>query len=288
MNVGDPIPLGLQLWDLAEDKFVRAKVYDKDGVELVGSPVTLPHLDDGFYYNASIPFPNSLWVVCVFYVFDDGGFTQISDSHTPAAETIFLDQAYQTLLDFEIAEGTDVSIKLLDDENEELLAAIGDDEMLKAKVSEDDVIKGVLMPEGSESSEVINIIEGAKALVGTNINDSGAAQPAYRAWAWGNGNAAVLASATDFQISDFAGINTESAAEDAEMEMVRSGLVVGALAGMSLNAGDILYLSDTPGVLTTTPPALPSVKVIIGQAEPSVPGDTGPAEDLFIQLQLIG
>lgn len=96
----------------------------------------------------------------------------------------------------------------------------------------------------------------------------------------------VLADSDDFSLSDLAGINLDPVADNAVFELVKFGRAQGALAGKGCLAGQLLYLSSTPGQLSTIAPA--GVKIIIGQAEPTSALDTLNANDLWVAPQLIG
>lgn len=277
MKIGDPIPLGLQLFDLDATKFVRARIFLADATEHPDSPVSMPHIADGFYEDDSVPMPNSLWVHCTYQVYNDAAFTQLSDIHQAAAETIFLDQAAEALDNFiTLAQGSDLTAKM------------EEDDMLKAKLVEDEVLRAVIVPE-AEVEEVINIIEGTQALVTNGLNGSGADQPAFKAWAYKDDNTLDLSDADEVaDLDDFAGVNVEPVADGEEFQLVRSGRAIGALAGMGCTAGDIIYMGSTPGSFTKTPPAPGSTVFVIGQAEPTNPDDIGPANDLFVQPRLVG
>lgn len=176
-----------------------------------------------------------------------------------------------------------------DSENEDVLRALLEDlekdELLMASLSDPESMRAVIIPE-SEVGDVINIIEGTKAIITDAINGTGVAQSAFKVWAWDVDNKAVLADASDFDLSDLAGVNIAPIAAGGSGVFIRAGRAVGALNGRGWVAGTIVYLSETPGELTDIAPE--GVKVIIGQAEPTLPTDSGPANDLYIQPQLIG
>lgn len=274
MKIGDPIPLALQLTDLEEDQFVLANVFLEGGVEHDDSPVLLAHISNGIYEDDSLIMPNSRWVHIQYRVYSDAGLTLIS--HFPKAETIFLDQEAQDIENL---------LTLLTDVD--LTAKVEEEDMLKAKLLEDEVLKAVVVPE-AEVEEVINIIEGARALVTDALNGSGSDQVAFQAWAYKDNNRVDLADVDDIEgLDDFAGVNVEPVADGEEFQLIRSGRAIGALAGMGCVAGDLIYLSTTPGVLTKVVPVSGTV-YIVGQAEPTNPDDIGAANDLFIQPRLVG
>jgi len=79
--VGDKLVLTLMLFDGATDKYVKARVFDADGIELPSSPVTLTHFDDGLYTNDDLFMPNSSYVTAAFIIFDDALLTTESELH---------------------------------------------------------------------------------------------------------------------------------------------------------------------------------------------------------------
>jgi hypothetical protein len=264
--IGYPINLAIRLQGLETNKFVRATIFADDLLEISGSPVLLTHLSGGTYVDNSLVWPDTKTLFVNFDVFDDALLTIITPGEASFQK---LDLAQMGL------ERVDLSIR------------IEEDAMLKAKIVQEGVMKAVVVPQ-SEVEEVINIIEGTRAIVTDATNGSGSAQPAFKVWAWKDDNTVDLADAADFDLADLAGVNVDPVDDGDVVEFIRAGRAVGALAGRGFLAGTVIYLSETPGDLTDVAPSLPSVKVIIGQAEPTNPNDTGPANDLYVQPQLIG
>lgn len=88
-RVNQPIPLSLQLFDKATNKYITATVRLPSGAELDGSPVNLPHVSRGFYSSQELRMPAQ--DVSVFYeVFDDAAHTIPSADHSEAFEKILL------------------------------------------------------------------------------------------------------------------------------------------------------------------------------------------------------
>lgn len=157
---------------------------------------------------------------------------------------------------------------------------------MKAYLIPDLIIQAELLTDAEASIQVSQ--EKAKSLIVTAKNGTGLDIAAYQVWAWNDNNTAVLASALDFDITDFAGINLNPVAANANFELIKFGRAAGVLTGLGAIAGDVFYLGEASGTLTPIAPSLPAIKIIIGQAEPATPLSVGEARDLWIQPQFIG
>ncbi len=115
---GKAIPLSAKAHDDDAALFIRAKVYDPNDVELVGSPVTLAHVSDGFYSNDALLMPNVDFVHAVYDPFIDAGFTVKSVDHLPNSETFFIDKADSLVGPL---KPTDL-VLTVDEENERILS----------------------------------------------------------------------------------------------------------------------------------------------------------------------
>ena len=94
---GTPLKLTLQLWDKDASKHVLCTLRNPDGAELAGSPVTLSHVEDGFYVGGGVKFPLGVEFVSAFYeVFNDLGMSQKSDDHNEAYETFGIEREEST------------------------------------------------------------------------------------------------------------------------------------------------------------------------------------------------
>lgn len=91
LKPGDKIPLVLQLFDNAVNKFVRAVVRDSSDTQIAGSPFALAHEANGLYTNSTAEMPNSAFVSVQYLVYDDAGFTTLSSTHSSAAVEIPID-----------------------------------------------------------------------------------------------------------------------------------------------------------------------------------------------------
>lgn len=91
LKIGETVPISLQLFDGATNKYPRARLYKIDGTELSGSPVALSHIANGLYKNSAFSMPNENAVIVQYRVFNDAGFTTESGLHSAAMETFFLE-----------------------------------------------------------------------------------------------------------------------------------------------------------------------------------------------------
>lgn|GEM_PF-6566220 len=77
VNVGDKIPLTFFLEDEATGKFVEANVYDADGAEITGSPITMSEVAGGIYEDDSLDMPDTSKVVAKFKAYNEVGLTTL-------------------------------------------------------------------------------------------------------------------------------------------------------------------------------------------------------------------
>lgn len=89
MQIGSPIPASFQLFDCADDKFVRATLKDGLGNSLAVLDLALDA--NGRYFNYSQNYPNTPFVTCQYIVYDDSGYTMISESEGAGQDTFYLD-----------------------------------------------------------------------------------------------------------------------------------------------------------------------------------------------------
>lgn len=84
LDVGDAIPITLQLEDGDGSMFPRARLYRPDGT--VFATVDLDHVGDGYYDNLSQTFPALDFLVAVHIVYSDAGHTVESIAHGRSLE----------------------------------------------------------------------------------------------------------------------------------------------------------------------------------------------------------
>ncbi len=84
--VGDPLPVAVQLYDGATNKFVRAWIRDQGGALVGASPYAVPHLAGGLYELTGLFMPLAEFVTIQFKIYDDAGFTTPSTQHSDALD----------------------------------------------------------------------------------------------------------------------------------------------------------------------------------------------------------
>ena len=92
LGLAQPIPCYSQLFDYADDKFVRAVVRDGAGDELAGSPVDLELVGDGLYRNVSLVMPQTAQVSVQYFVYSDAGYTIIDESYAGEVDVFTLQE----------------------------------------------------------------------------------------------------------------------------------------------------------------------------------------------------
>lgn len=91
-TVLEEIVLDVTLWDGAGDKYVKATIKG-DGIEVIYSPVVLPHIGLGQYLktDSSIVFPANIKHLSIVYeVFSDNAYSIKSNQHSNATEHYLL------------------------------------------------------------------------------------------------------------------------------------------------------------------------------------------------------
>lgn len=98
MQVGDKVPLSLQIADYAQAKFVRVNIVDDSGSDVAASPIDLTDLGDGLYEDFSYTFPDSAWIRIQYLVFDDAGYTTLCGTEGASNDIIYRDPPYNTAI----------------------------------------------------------------------------------------------------------------------------------------------------------------------------------------------
>lgn len=90
LNVGDPIPLLVQLATYDATKFVRAFVQNVAGDAIPGSPFDLtPDGDTGLYKNVDGVMPNQPWIFAEYLVYDDSDYETLSEGNGGSGEVFY-------------------------------------------------------------------------------------------------------------------------------------------------------------------------------------------------------
>lgn len=86
LRVGQTVPIALQLFDGATNKYVKATVTKADGTAISGSPFSVPHETGGLYKLNSQVMPSTEFLTVQYKVYDDAGFTTPSTDHGDALD----------------------------------------------------------------------------------------------------------------------------------------------------------------------------------------------------------
>ena len=119
-------------------------------------------------------------------------------------------------------------------------------------------------------------------------NTTGATIPQYSMVAWLDDGSIALADANEISLSDLCGITLE-AIDDGNFGLVcKLGTIPNALSGLGAKPGQWIYLSETAGGMSLTPPSgLTDNVIILGKAEPPDGVATPIADALFLKPSYI-
>ena len=128
----------------------------------------------------------------------------------------------------------------------------------------------------------------SEAATKTVVNNSGSAIPANSVLAWQPDGSVAPGSANSMSgLADFAGISTALIPSGQSGAVIKQGNVPGIMTGSGAIPGQEVYLSETAGLLTLTPPTSPNSTILrMGRAEPPS-GSSGSATDLYLQLEIV-
>jgi len=127
----------------------------------------------------------------------------------------------------------------------------------------------------------------ASALTKRYLNSSGIAIPLNKVVAFLNDGSIVLADANIPGISDLSGITTENIPHGSYGSVIKSGNVSGILTGLGADNGDRVFMGETPGEISLTPPlALTDTIIALGRAEPA-DGVSGASVDLYLHPEVV-
>ena len=93
LGLAQPIPCYSQLFDYADDKFVRAVVRDGSGAQISGSPVDLTLVANGLYRNVSLVMPQTAQVSVQYFVYSDSGYTILDQSYAGEVDVFTLQES---------------------------------------------------------------------------------------------------------------------------------------------------------------------------------------------------
>lgn len=136
-----------QLYDGAEDKYVRAYVTSEDGTSLSGSPFALTHQLQGKYVYfdfSNFTYPEGAEQVHATYiVYTDAAYTQESKKHSRSLDVFHLDPSESSTISIEdIDNKLDQIINVLSSTfpGAEITGIVERDEELIGMVTQDEVI----------------------------------------------------------------------------------------------------------------------------------------------------
>lgn len=132
----------------------------------------------------------------------------------------------------------------------------------------------------------------AKAILESNgkyaKNTTGSTLTAGTVCSWNASGELQRAEADGLTANTFAGVVYQNILDGAFGLVVRSGKLPGVIASLNANAGQPVFLSETPGLLTLDTSVFAPGDAIsrIGYAEPH-DNATGLGTDLFIEFELV-
>ena len=104
IQLGEAVPITLQLSDAYASAVVKARLYDNTSTELAGSPVTLSHVANGLYAYVGFAMPDKQYVVVQYIVYMTGGVTidtnygAVSEVYALANNAAVADAVWATVL----------------------------------------------------------------------------------------------------------------------------------------------------------------------------------------------
>lgn len=154
--VGDLIFLDYQLHDYTTDKFVRATI-KADGVEIITSPVPVPHVVDGahFFKHPDLVFPSDTSEVSILYsVYSDSGLTNRLKRYGAGRDTYRLSSALSSNEnDNALLRQADIEVSI-EEIDEVEVHMVDDQENIEVSIEEIDEIE-VYMTNDQENIEVV-------------------------------------------------------------------------------------------------------------------------------------
>lgn len=98
-KVGEKLVVSITLFDGDETRVPQAVVTDDVGAPLVGSPIELTHVENGYYENSVLVMPNISFVKAIITVYNDDTFAVVSPKHSSASAVYTLEVPFQEILD---------------------------------------------------------------------------------------------------------------------------------------------------------------------------------------------
>lgn len=98
IRLGDQFLVKLQLPDRITDRFIRARVFNSALTEVAFSPLALTHIADGLYANVAQQATAIGNYTVQYTVYNDAGFTQLSNKYATVEEDVFVFNFDQNIL----------------------------------------------------------------------------------------------------------------------------------------------------------------------------------------------
>lgn len=130
--IGEKIRLNLQLWDGATNKYIRAFLYDADGVQIAS--INMTHVGRGLYEDSSLFMPDTAEVRAVYKVYSNSSYTQVSSKHSDSLDVYFLETG--------MSSGSGCEIVGVIETGTELIGSVADEVGLIGEIEECDLING--------------------------------------------------------------------------------------------------------------------------------------------------
>jgi len=149
--------------------------------------------------------------------------------------------------------------------------------------------QGAAVTVSQPSANQANVkIQYPRELAKLHKNGTVASIPAFTVVAWQDDGTVAPAEANISSLTDLAGITAGIIAVGQFGTVIKLGNVPGALASLGAVPGAPVYLSDTAGVLSLTPPpGLTDALIRLGRAEPADGVASATANDLWLQPEIL-
>ena len=148
---------------------------------------------------------------------------------------------------------------------------------------------GAAVTASSPGPNQVNInVQYPRELAKIHKNGTGSTIAAFKVVAWQDDGTVALAEADMPSVSDLAGITIAPILAGAFGIVIKLGNVPGALAGLGALPGAPVYLSDTAGGMSLTPPpGLTDALIRLGRAEPADAVASATANDLWLSPEIL-
>jgi hypothetical protein len=131
------------------------------------------------------------------------------------------------------------------------------------------------------AGSVLNVMKTVRNATGGTLNPNSVV-------AWADDGSVVLADANTITVADIAGIVVSAIPNGAFGSIFKFGECLDVLTGLGAIPGQLVFLSETAGQASLTPPlGLSDAKIILGRAEPASGLYSAAANTLFLSPQIV-